>query len=61
MDGLPCSSRGDHCQLVFSTLHEGWAVSLCRREEKGVALPEFREDGWLPEGHHAVTWEEVEI
>jgi hypothetical protein len=24
-----------------------------------VALPEFRDDGWLPEGHHACSWEEV--
>jgi hypothetical protein len=25
-----------------------------------MALPLFREDGWLPEGHHATTWEEIE-
>lgn len=24
-----------------------------------MPLPEFREDGWLPEGHHAASWEEV--
>ncbi len=24
-----------------------------------MALPEFRPDGWLPEGHHAATWEEI--
>lgn len=24
-----------------------------------MGLPEFREDGWLPEGHHAASWEEV--
>lgn len=24
-----------------------------------VALPEFRDDGWLPEGHYAASWEEV--
>lgn len=24
-----------------------------------MALPEFREDGWLPEGHYACSWEEV--
>ncbi len=26
-----------------------------------MALPEFREDGWLPEGHHKTTWDEVAI
>ena len=26
-----------------------------------MALPEFRKDGWLPEGHHAVTWEEIAL
>lgn len=25
-----------------------------------MPLPAFREDGWLPEGHHASTWEEIE-
>jgi hypothetical protein len=25
----------------------------------GVGLPAFREDGWLPEGHHTTTWEEI--
>jgi hypothetical protein len=25
-----------------------------------VAIPPFREDGWLPEGHWPATWEEVE-
>ncbi len=24
-----------------------------------MALPDFREDGWLPEGHHQTTWEEI--
>lgn len=24
-----------------------------------MPLPEFRADGWLPEGHHAVGWEEI--
>lgn len=24
-----------------------------------MPLPEFRDDGWLPEGHHPTTWEEV--
>jgi hypothetical protein len=26
-----------------------------------MALPSFREDGWLPEGHHAATWPEVAL
>lgn len=26
-----------------------------------MALPPFREDGWLPEGHHGATWEEVAL
>ncbi len=26
-----------------------------------MALPDFREDGWLPEGHHAATWQEVAL
>jgi hypothetical protein len=25
-----------------------------------MPLPEFREDGWLPEGHHPTTWAEIE-
>jgi hypothetical protein len=25
-----------------------------------MPLPEFREDGWLPEGHYPTTWEEIE-
>jgi hypothetical protein len=25
-----------------------------------MAIPEFREDGWLPEGHWPATWEEIE-
>jgi hypothetical protein len=25
-----------------------------------VAIPDFREDGWLPEGHWQPTWEEIE-
>jgi hypothetical protein len=25
-----------------------------------LALPEFRDDGWLPEGHHPAEWQEVE-
>lgn len=24
-----------------------------------MPVPPFREDGWLPVGHHAATWEEV--
>lgn len=24
-----------------------------------MVLPEFREDGWLPEGHYDASWEEV--
>lgn len=24
-----------------------------------MAIPEFREDGWLPTGHHAGGWEEI--
>jgi len=24
-----------------------------------LTLPAFREDGWLPVGHHSATWEEV--
>lgn len=24
-----------------------------------MALPPFREDGWLPVGHHPATWEEI--
>lgn len=24
-----------------------------------MPLPEFREDGWLPEGHYEASWEEV--
>lgn len=24
-----------------------------------MALPDFRDDGWLPEGHHAITWDEL--
>lgn len=24
-----------------------------------MPLPEFREDGWLPEGHYGAPWEEV--
>ena len=26
-----------------------------------MALPTFREDGWLPEGHHTATWQEVAL
>jgi len=26
-----------------------------------LPLPAFREDGWLPVGHHTATWEEVII
>lgn len=25
-----------------------------------MAIPEFRVDGWLPEGHHPATWQEVQ-
>jgi hypothetical protein len=24
-----------------------------------MPLPPFRDDGWLPEGHHPTTWEEI--
>ena len=24
-----------------------------------MPLPDFRDDGWLPDGHHTVTWEEI--
>ena len=24
-----------------------------------MALPPFRDDGWLPEGHHSTTWEDI--
>lgn len=24
-----------------------------------MPLPAFREDGWLPPGHHAATWDEI--
>lgn len=24
-----------------------------------MPIPEFRPDGWLPEGHHPATWEEI--
>ena len=24
-----------------------------------MPLPEFRPDGWLPEGHHPANWEEI--
>ncbi len=24
-----------------------------------MTIPAFREDGWLPEGHHNATWEEI--
>ena len=24
-----------------------------------MPLPSFRDDGWLPEGHHPATWEEI--
>ena len=24
-----------------------------------MAIPAFRDDGWLPDGHHSATWEEV--
>ncbi len=26
-----------------------------------MSLPEFRPDGWLPEGHHSTTWEEITL
>jgi hypothetical protein len=25
-----------------------------------MSLPSFRDDGWLPQGHHPTTWEEIE-
>ena len=31
-----------------------------QREDRGLATPGFREDGWLPEGHHRAAWDEVE-
>ncbi len=24
-----------------------------------MPIPAFRDDGWLPEGHHAATWDEI--
>ena len=24
-----------------------------------MSLPGFRSDGWLPEGHHSTTWDEI--
>lgn len=24
-----------------------------------MAIPDFRDDGWLPVGHHGATWEEI--
>jgi hypothetical protein len=24
-----------------------------------MALPDYREDGWLPDGHHQSTWSEI--
>lgn len=24
-----------------------------------MSLPQFRQDGWLPSGHHAATWDEI--
>lgn len=24
-----------------------------------MPIPDFRDDGWLPEGHHAATWDEI--
>lgn len=24
-----------------------------------MALPDFRDDGWLPPGHHQITWDEL--
>jgi hypothetical protein len=24
-----------------------------------MALPDFRDDGWMPTGHHTATWDEV--
>ena len=26
-----------------------------------MALPQFREDGWLPAGHHRTTWGEIAL
>ena len=26
-----------------------------------MAIPAFRSDNWLPEGHHAATWEEIAV
>ena len=26
-----------------------------------MALPDFRDDGWLPAGHHPTTWEELVV
>lgn len=25
-----------------------------------MALPEFRQDGWLPDGHHNATWDDIQ-
>src|SRR4029077_17061705 len=38
--------------------HGSFWYNACRTECP-MPLPGFREDGWLPEGHHLVTWEEV--
>src|SRR5262249_37077814 len=32
-------------------------VVRCGRNS--VSLPPFRDDNWLPEGHHPTTWEEI--
>ena len=26
-----------------------------------MSLPQFRADGWLPDGHHTATWEEISV
>ena len=26
-----------------------------------MPVPEFRPDGWLPEGHHPATWDEITV
>ena len=41
------------------SLVDGVARGRTRITMLSMVLPEFREDGWLPEGHHATSWEEV--
>ena len=38
-----------------------WREPLAKKNRGGdrLPVPEFREDGWLPVGHHPADWEEV--